>query len=45
MKHTCSSCNVLYRVISDEADDDDLEAIYCPFCGEEQIEELDFNYE
>jgi hypothetical protein len=43
MKLTCSSCGITYRVISDEAEYDELEPIFCPFCSEEHQEELDFN--
>lgn len=42
MKITCTSCDIAYRVISDEAEDQGIDTQFCPYCGEEDAEELDF---
>ena len=39
MKITCSSCNLTYRVISDEAEYDGIDPEFCPFCSEEVSED------
>ena len=37
---TCSSCDMEYNVAYLE---EDADLRYCPFCGEEMIEELNFD--
>lgn len=43
MKINCPSCEIQYNVISPEAKDEGVEPQYCPFCGFETAEELDFD--
>lgn len=42
MKTTCLSCDIEYNVISTEAKEEGISSKYCPFCGFENKEELNF---
>ena len=42
MKSTCPSCDIEYNIISTEAKEEGIDPQYCPFCGFENKEELNF---
>lgn len=43
MKISCPSCSMEYEVRCQEAKEEGIEPSYCPFCGFESSDELDFN--
>ena len=38
----CPDCDIEYEVKSQEAKDDGIIPVFCPFCGFETTDELDF---
>ena len=47
-KAVCQDCDIEYEVKSTEAEEDGIITSFCPFCGFETTDELDFsddNYE
>lgn len=42
-KAVCQDCDIEYEVKSAEAEEDGIIASFCPFCGFETTDELDFN--
>jgi hypothetical protein len=39
----CQDCDIEYMVKSKEAEEDGIIATFCPFCGFETTDELDFD--
>ena len=39
----CPDCDIEYQVKSDEAEDEGIIPAFCPFCGFETTDELDFD--
>ena len=39
----CQDCDIEYAVKSKEAEEDGIIAAFCPFCGFETTDELDFD--
>ena len=44
-KVLCQDCSIEYEVKSDEAEEDGILPTFCPFCGFETTDELDFEEE
>jgi len=42
-KVICADCDIEYEVRSKEAEEDDILPTFCPFCGFETKDDLDFN--
>ena len=43
MKVQCPSCDIEYTIKSQDAEDDGIEALYCPCCGFETKGDLDLS--
>lgn len=41
MTSTCEACGIKYMVMSEQAEDEGIELLYCPFCGEAPPTEMD----
>lgn len=43
MKMTCPSCDIEYSLTSNEAKEEGIEPLHCPFCGFETAQELNLS--
>jgi hypothetical protein len=41
MTKTCDSCGIRYMIMSEQAEDEGIDILYCPYCGELEKEEMD----
>ncbi|MBT6472529.1 MAG: hypothetical protein HOK52_14860 [Candidatus Marinimicrobia bacterium] len=42
IEHTCNACEMEYKIRSTMAVLENVQTRYCPYCGTENIDDLDF---
>ena len=45
IEHTCLSCDMEYKLKSPMSISENITSRYCPYCGTENIDDLDFDEE